>query len=233
MENVRFVIHRKAAFAGSLLPYRIYINGKSAGTIMNGGTISAEVPKADVYYLTDGTFLLERSAVICHRDLSEYSIILKTAGGWRTESYNEFYINIGQQITPLPSFHFEKFMNAISEHHIHELSSDEQLLALCLEFWCGLTDDILKVLTSEHLTEIIDALQKIGAAQFADFLLCVINEFFPGVALPLSDEQIERMEDRILKAHRSIWKEKSAWEELYGGLAKHIAGKLNNHENVY
>lgn len=233
MENVGFIIHRKAAFAGAFLPYRIYINGKFAGIIKNGRTLNVEVPKADVYYLADDFSFLDGNAVICNRSLSEYNIVLKRAGGWRTESYNEFYINIGEQISPLPSFHFEKFRHAVFEDRIHELSSDEQLLALCLEFWCGFADDIQEVLASEHLTEIIDALQKIGAAQYADFLLHIINELFSGVSLPLSDEQIEQMNDRIGKANRLIWKEESAWEELHRGLAKHITSKLNNNENVY
>ena len=233
MENVRFIIHRKAAFAGALLPYRIYINGKFVGIIKNGRTINVEVPKADAYYLADDIAFFERNAVICNRSLPEYSIVLKRAGGWCTESYNEFYINTGQQITPLPSFHFETFMDAVFEDRIHKLSSDEQLLALCLEFWCGFTDDIQEVFASEHLTEIIDALQKIGATQFADLLLCIINELFSGVPLPLSDEQIDQMSDRISKANRLIWKEKSAREELHRGVAEHIVSKLNNKENIY
>lgn len=231
MENVRFIIHRKAAFAGALLPYRIYINGRFVGIIKNGRTLNVEVPKADAYYLADDIAFFERNAVICNRSLSEYTIVLKRA--WRTESYNEFYINTGEQINPLPSFHFEKFIHAVFEDRIHELSSDEQLLALCLEFWCGFTDDIQEVLASEHLTEIIDALQKIGAAQYADFLLRIINELFSGVSLPLNDEQINQMSDRIGKANRLIWKERSAWEELHIGVAKHITSKLNNNENVY
>lgn len=232
MENVRFMIHRKAAFGGALLPYHIYINGTFVGTIKNGGTIHAEVPKADVYYLADDIFF-ERNAVICNRSLPEYNIVLKGAGGRRADSYNEFYLDTGEQISPLPSFHFERFMHAVFEDRIHELSPDEQLLALCFEFWCGLTDDIGEVLASEHLTEIIDALQKIGAVRFSDLLLRLINELFSGVALPLSDEQIDQMDDRISKAHRLIWKEKSAWEELHRGVAKHITGKLNSQENVY
>ena len=51
MKLVRFNIFRKAAFAGALLPYNIYINGKFVGTIKNGKTLNVEIPEADVYYL--------------------------------------------------------------------------------------------------------------------------------------------------------------------------------------
>lgn len=50
MENVHFIIYRKAAFAGALLPYNIYINGQFVSTIKNGQTLHVDVPRADVYY---------------------------------------------------------------------------------------------------------------------------------------------------------------------------------------
>ena len=90
MREVRFHIHRKSAFAGALLPYRMYINGQYIGTIRNGKSLDANVPKAGVYYIEDD-ILFSRNAVIYDNGLSEYSVVIKRAGGWRTESYNEFY----------------------------------------------------------------------------------------------------------------------------------------------
>lgn len=233
METVRFIIYRKAAFAGALLPYNIYINGLFVGTIKNGKTLIIDVPKSDVYYLEDNN-AFERNAVICGCDLSEYSIVLKRAGGWRTDSYNEFYIDKSQQIAPLPSFHFEKFMNAVYGDSADELSSDERLLALCLEFWNGITDDIQEVLASNHLSEMIDALQKIGATRYTNLLLQIVDELFPDIALPLSDDQIDQMYDRVSKANKLIWNnEKIAWDELHMRVVEHIKSKLNNIGNVY
>ena len=63
MREVRFHIHRKSAFAGALLPYRMYINGQYIGTIRNGKSLDANVPKAGVYYIEDD-ILFSRSAVI-------------------------------------------------------------------------------------------------------------------------------------------------------------------------
>ena len=106
MSEVQFHIHRKSAFAGVLLPYHMYINGQRIGTIRNGKSLNANVPKADAYYVEDGIFL-SRNAVIYDKGLSEYNVIIKRAGGWRTESYNEFYMEKGKTLEQLPSFHWE------------------------------------------------------------------------------------------------------------------------------
>lgn len=50
-KTVRFNIQRKPALADSLLPYKIYINGQYVGALKNGRTISAEVPRAEIYYI--------------------------------------------------------------------------------------------------------------------------------------------------------------------------------------
>ena len=73
MREVRFHIHRKSAFAGALLPYRMYINGQYIGTIRNGKSLDANVPKAGVYYIEDDILSL-RNAVIYDNGLSEYSM---------------------------------------------------------------------------------------------------------------------------------------------------------------
>ena len=63
MSEVRFHIHRKSAFVGALLLYRMYINGQYIGTIRNGKSLDANVPKAGVYYIEDD-ILSSRNAVI-------------------------------------------------------------------------------------------------------------------------------------------------------------------------
>ena len=232
MGNVRFTIHRKPAFAGALLPYRIYINGQFAGKIKNGGTISAEVPRAGAHYIVDYIAYFERNAVVRDSGLPEYNIELIRAGAWRKDSYNEFYICSGQNMSPLPSFHFEKFRSAIFGDRIFELSPDEQLLALVLKFSDGLSDDIDEILAFDHIPEMIDALNEIGAAQFAGLMRRIIDELFPDVELPLSDEQFDKMEDRIERAEKLIWGNKQAIEELHRG-AKLITERLNSEENLY
>ena len=150
MREVRFHIHRKSTFAGALLPYRMYINGQYIGTIRNGKSLDANVPKAGVYYIEDD-ILSSRNAVIYDNGLSEYSVVIKRAGGWRTESYNEFYMEKGNVLEQLPSFHWEKLFELQQS-----MSQSERLLALSVEFWMSAMDDLQEVLTSEHLFEIID-----------------------------------------------------------------------------
>lgn len=55
-KTVRFNIQRKPALADSLLPYKIYINGQYVGALKNGMIISAEVPRAEIYYIDGGSF---------------------------------------------------------------------------------------------------------------------------------------------------------------------------------
>ena len=138
------------------MPYRMYINGQYIGTIRNGKSLDANVPKAGVYYIEDD-ILSSRNAVIYDNGLSEYSVVIKRAGGWRTESYNEFYMEKGNVLEQLPSFHWEKLFELQQS-----MSQSERLLALSVEFWMSAMDDLQEILASEHLFEIIAALQTIG-----------------------------------------------------------------------
>lgn len=233
MKFVRFNIFRKAAFAGALLPYNIYINGKYVGTVKNGKTLNVEVPESDVYYLEDNNSF-ERNAVIINSNISDYNIMIKRAGGWRTDSYNEFYIDNGYTIDQLPSFHFNRFMNAVYNDSIDQLSPDEKLLALCLNFSYSIMDDIQEVLASIHLSNTIEALKTIGANQYLRLLTQVIDEYFPNVSLPLNDEQLKQMYHSLNKSNQLIWKnERPAYDELHEVLIRHITEKLINPNNIY
>ena len=75
-KTVRFNIQRKPALADSLLPYKIYINGQYVGALKNGRTISAEVPRAEIYYIDGGSF--EQNAVIRNKNKAEYNLVLRT-----------------------------------------------------------------------------------------------------------------------------------------------------------
>ncbi len=110
-KTVRFNIQRKPALADSLLPYKIYINGQYVGALKNGRTISAEVPRAEIYYIDGGSF--EQNAVIRNENKAEYNLALRTRGGWRTEAHCEFYICADAQMQQLPSFHFDKLFDTI------------------------------------------------------------------------------------------------------------------------
>ena len=129
MNTVQFSIRRKAAFAGALLTYRLYINGSFVGTLKNGQTLMASVPQAEVYYI-DVDYPFDRNAVLDVQGATDVSIFLKRAGGWRTDSYNEFYLDTENGLHQLPSFHFERFANAVYGDKLDTLDADERVLAL-------------------------------------------------------------------------------------------------------
>ena len=50
----------------------------------------------------------------------------------------------------LPSFHFDKLFDAIFNENIERWPHIEQTLALCLEFWNDIVDDVQELLASER-----------------------------------------------------------------------------------
>ena len=57
METVRFHIHRKGAFAGCTLTYRLNINGAFVGALKNGGTLDIIAARAKCYYIDKASIL--------------------------------------------------------------------------------------------------------------------------------------------------------------------------------
>lgn len=227
MSEVQFHIHRKSAFAGILLPYRMYINGRYVGIIRNGKSLHVSVPKADAYFIEED-ILSSQNAVIYDNGLSEYNVVIKRTGGWRTESYNEFYMEKGNALERLPSFRWEGFFELRQT-----MSQSERTLALCVEFWMSAVDDLQEVLASEHLFEIIAALQTIGAHEYHDLLLKIMNDDFDGVRFPLDDEQIEQMQPKIEDANRAFWKNKGAEAEFREEVANFLITNLDDSDHVF
>ena len=227
MSEVQFHFHRKSAFVGALLPYNMFINGQYIGTIRNGKSLDANVPKADAYYIEDN-ILSSRNAVIYDNGLSEYNVIIKRAGGGRTESYNEFYMEKGNALEQLPSFHWEGLFELRQA-----MSQSERTLALCVEFWMSAADGLEEVFASEYLFEIITALQTIGAHGYHDMLLNIMNDDFGGVQFPLDDNQIEQMQPEIENANRAFWKNKGAEAEFHLGVTNFLIINLNDSDHIF
>ena len=61
METVRFHIHRKGAFAGCTLTYRLNINGAFVGALKNGGTLDIIAARAKCYYIDKAWSFDERN----------------------------------------------------------------------------------------------------------------------------------------------------------------------------
>ena len=89
------------------------------------------------------------------------------------------------------------------------MSQRERTLALSFKFWMFVTDDLQEIFASEHLFEIIAALQKIGAHGYHDMLLEIMKNDFCDVRFPLDDDQIEQMQPEIEDGNRVFWKTKA------------------------
>ena len=80
----------------------------------------------------------------------------------------------------LSSFHFDKLFDAIYNENIKRFPHNEQTLALCLEFWNDIVDDVQELLASERVYKIIDSLREIGADKIADVISDIIEKVFFG-----------------------------------------------------
>ena len=209
------------------MPCRMYINGRDIGTIHNGKWLHASVPKAHAYVIEDG-ILSSANAVLYDNGSSEYGVVIKRAGGWRTESYSEFYMDKGDTLEQLPSFHWEMFYEPRQS-----MPQGERLLALCQAFWISAADDLQEVFASEHLFEIIAALQTVGAREYHDLLLKIMNDGFSGVGFPLDDAQIERMQPEIEGANRTFWRNKNAEAEFHEAVMNFLIANRMDSDHVF
>ena len=95
------------------------------------------------------------------------------------------------------------------------------------------SDGLEEVLASEHLFEIITALQAIGAHEYHDLLLKIVNDDFGGVRFPLDDDQLEQMQPEIEDANRAFWKNKGAEAEFHQATANFLMENLNDPDHVF
>ena len=134
----------------------------------------------------------------------------------------------------LPSFHFERFANAVYGDKLDTLDADERVLAVCLEFWNAISESVDEVLASENYHEILHSLHRIGAFQYEQLLERISKVLFPDIDLPLTDEQLEQLSGQVDAANQMIWKnEKPAAEEFRKAIVRHIVSCLVTAENVY
>ena len=215
-ETVKFRIRRKWAFAGALLPYRLCINGEAVGSLKNGKTLCVEVPKSEIYYIDDLWAGDERNAVL-RTSASRIDIELRRAGGWKTNSYQEFYVRSHGAQVKLPSFDFSRFYTACYHDDVFsELTEAEKVLTRCLNFSQEIWDGADTILCSDKLFEMLDALEAIGAQQYSRAFSTIIDRLFSEISLPITDEMLE--DDDIMK--RTHQANKMARESEKSGAAK-------------
>ncbi|MCR5843595.1 MAG: hypothetical protein K6G66_06535 [Oscillospiraceae bacterium] len=224
---VRFVIRRKIAFPGILLPERMYINGTRAGELLGGGRIETLVPRAKAYYLeTDSG-----SAILRDNGQGLYELTCKMQSGWKQPSEMRFYQKTANGEVLLPQFPEGRLVTAIFEEKVESLSKPEQTFALCREFWNGVCEDVDEVLSSPYIHEMAEALHEVGATEYEKFLRGM-TEQFADVPLPLNDEQIKAMRKRIDEFNRAETRiSKTAMPELREAMALYLLEHLDELEN--
>ena len=224
---VRFVIRRKIAIPEMLLPQRIYINGKRAGELLDGGRIETLVPRAKAYYLeTDSG-----SAILHDNGQGFYELTCKMQGGWTAPSEMRFYQKTAGGEIALTPFPTGNMVAAIMDEKLETLTKPEQTLALCREFWNGVCEDMDEILYSPYIHEMAEALHEVGATEYEAFLRGMIAQF-ADVPLPLNDEQIETMRKRINEFNRAETRiSKTAMPELRETMALYLVEHLAELEN--
>ena len=224
---VRFVVHRKFAVQGALLPEQIYINGMAAGKLHVGGHVETHVPRSKAYYLeTDSG-----SAILHDNGQSLYELTCKMQGGWKLPPEMRFYQKTAGGEIALTPFPTGNMVAAIMDEKLESLSKPEQTFALCREFWNGICEDVDEVLYSPYIHEMAEALHEVGATEYEKFLRDMIAQF-ADVSLPLSDEQIEAMRKRIDRFNRAETRiSKTAMPELRETMALYLVEHLAELEN--
>lgn len=89
------------------------------------------------------------------------------------------------------------------------------------------------VLSSGSLSDIIDALQVIGATQYATLILEIIQRDFCGVQFPLNEAQMTQMQAKLDRAEQKIGDAPGAYDELRKAMARYMMARLNTSENIY
>ena len=224
---VRFVVHRKFAVQGALLPEQIYINGMAAGKLHVGGHVETHVPRAKAYYLeTDSG-----SAILHDNGQGFYELTCKMQGGWKLPPEMRFYQKTASGEIALTPFPTGNMVAAIMDEKLETLTKPEQTLALCREFWNGVCEDVDEVLYSPYIHEMAEALHEVGATEYEKFLRDMIAQF-ADVPLPLSDEQIEAMRKRIDEFNRAETRiSKTAMPELREAMALYLVEHIDELEN--
>ncbi len=236
-EKVRFHIVRKSAFSGALLPCWLCINGEKVGTLLNGRSLDVEVPKAELYFIDEICPNLSCNAIIRASDLKDpgqISMEIRREGGWKTDSYYTFFTVQNGAYVRLPSLDSTRYVGACFDDRLFsELTEPERIVARCNAFYNAMCDGADQVLCDEHLFEMLDALQAIGATQYGQAFASIVSRLFQGVPLPLDDDMMDHREImyKLDKADTLVWeieKKNGALKEFHKCLVTYIIEHLDN-----
>ncbi len=223
LDTVHFHIKRKFAISGCLLSYKLFINGEYIGALKSGGTLEADIPKADKYFI-DYEYG-DKSAMIANCGDS-YDIEIRCSGG-----KNEFFAFKDGSYNKLPSMSYEKYYSAVyNDNLFSKLTEAEKVFTRALEFREEVAEAPDTVLYSEHYSQMLEAISKIGAKKYRDVFKKVSDTLFEGVSLPITDEsETDDILKSVSKANKMVLdceKRDNPMDELHKCLVNYILDKL-------
>lgn len=222
-EAVHFRIKRKLAFSGCLRAYKLFINGEYIGAFKSGGTLEADIPKADKYFI-DYAYG-DENAMLAHC-CDSYDIEIRCSGG-----KSEFFAFEDGSYNKLPSMSYEKYYSAVNNDNLFsKLTESGKVFARVLEFCEEVAEAPDAVLYSEHYSQMLEAIFRIGAKKYCDVFKKVSDTLFEGVSLPITDEsETDDILKSVSKANKMVLdceKKDNPMDELHKCLVNYILDKL-------
>ena len=203
--QVKLTITRKRMLRAALIPYRVYVNGQYVGTLKNGKTLEADIPKQTDYIFDMGTPFL-RSSVLRDCDGDHLSLHMEIIGGGESPREPVLLTNKFDALHPLEDADFS--WGALTRESELELLDDpRRILALCMLFWNTLGEGASELLYLPQLPEMLEALRTVGACDYADAVERILRDLFPDTPLPLDREQTPTKEflQKLRTADSELW----------------------------
>ncbi len=223
--KVRFRLKREIGFAGYALTNFLCVNGEPVCALENGDSADVAVDRAPVYFIYDANSI-EYNCILPHS--SDFYEIEFRRTGWRDRDENGvFYLHENGVETQLSPFRMEKVREAMTiRHTFHSLREPEQTLVRVLQFRNAVREGADLVLSDRKSEEMLRAVVRVGAKQYARVFAELLGTLFAGESLPLDVYPLEVREDPYVREAvervRQVEKDDDAEGELNRCIAKFI-----------
>lgn len=224
----KITISRKWDLRAALIPYNVFVDGEFVGRLKNGKSLSREVERRESYIVGMGDFFGE-NRMITDNSSDEIRVALVMRGGWAKQCFQEFMlIDDSGALRALPN-PFDKLRAAyVKSADLCVVSAKERNLLLCAEFYLDFADGLDELAFNEKLNDMLAAAREIGATRVLDAYERTVNAHLSGVALPLTDDEIDsETEAKLLKASEMAsesFDTERLSHDMYRAMARYIGG---------
>lgn len=222
-ETVHFRIKRRLTLSGFLRANRLFINGECIGVIKNGGALEADIPKSNKYFIDYESG--DENGIIANC-CDSYNIEIRCSGG-----RSEFYVFKSESCEKLPSLSYGKYYSAIHNDNLFsELTEAEKIFARALEFREEAAEAPDAMLYSEHYSQMLEAVSRIGAKKYCDVFKKVSDTLLNGISLPITDEtETDDILKAVSEANKMVLdceKHDNPMDELHKCLVNYVLDKI-------